>query len=121
METNLRTDITHYEELLNECGLTKLRHGKETEDRRKGWEDWLLESIHSPRVPLELYGITYLLIVCALVVLICLIKDRIDKYLVRAGNTQNSRYRLSKRQWLPCPMNMLLGWQSQVGSLRQSG
>ena len=33
-------------------------------------EDWMLDSIHSPRGP-SIYGINYQLIVCMLVMLLC--------------------------------------------------
>ena len=49
--------------------------------------DWMLESILSPRGPTS--GVNYLTVVCMLVVLIIMFKNRIDNYLVKADYTQN--------------------------------
>ena len=47
--------------------------------------DWTLESIHFHRGP-SMYGITYQLIVYMLLS-VNMFKDKIDKYLVKAGYT----------------------------------
>ena len=59
--------------------------------RRKINVDWMLESIHSHRVP-SMCGIHYLLVVCmpTFYISVNMFKNIIDNYPVRAGCTKNS-------------------------------
>ena len=53
---------------------------------RRNNVDWMLASIHSPRGP-SMYGINHQLVECMLAMIIIMFKNRIDKYLVKAGYT----------------------------------